>query len=792
MSDPIPFPPRRKPRLKKLRLLFILIPIAALALISTAFGMMMAVASDLPDLENRAEYKHSKNSVITDVRGRRLGILTSNQGRVLIPFEQINPSMVNAIIAIEDERFYTNSGVDLRGIARAFVADVIQGKPRQGGSTITQQFVKRAMERENKRTILEKMREAALAYHLTRKWSKRKILTEYLNSIYFGNGAYGIESAARTYFAKDHPGCGESPSRPCAKELHPWESALLAGIVQNPTGYDPILHPQAATQRRNVVLAKMRDQGKITPEEYREFITEAIPGEDAVSPPEQRGPTPSTPYFTTWVRQQVVDRYGPIRAFQGGLTIRTTLDLDVQKAAEQAVTSRFSDPNGPTASVVVIDNKTGEIRAMVGGRDYNATPFNLATQGQRQPGSSFKPFVLAQALKDGISPDSMWPSRKREFIVPGTRGKEAFVVNNDEGAYAGVRSLRSALTYSDNSVFAAVGIEVGTKKIARLARRMGIRTPVSHNYAITLGGLKDGVTPLDMAHAYETIQRGGKLVSGTLGTSKFGPVGIREVKRGDKVLDRNRVRTRRVLPQPVADEVASIMSTVVTSGTGTHARLDEWAAGKTGTTENYGDAWFVGFTKRYTTAVWVGYPDKLVPMKTLYHGEPVMGGTYPAEIWHDVMTSIETINAERENARRERLIAKLKAEGKEIPPELQTTVPTVPTTPAPAAPAPAAPSTTPSAPEATAPSDAPADGQDAAPAPEAGGDGTAGAGAGGGGGTTGGDAGTAPPAAGGGGGGGTTGGDTGAGAGAGTGSGTGAGGGTGGAATGGGAAAPGG
>jgi len=690
MSDPIPFPTRRKPRLKKLRLLAILLPLTALALVSTVFGMMMAVASDLPDLENRAEFKHSENSVITDIRGRRLGILTSNEGRVLIDFEQINPSMVNAIIAIEDERFYTNPGVDLRGIARAFVADVIQGKPRQGGSTITQQFVKRALERETDRTVFEKLREAALAYHLTRKWSKEKILTEYLNSAYYGNGAYGIEAAARTYFAADHPGCGEEPERPCAKELHPWESALLAGIVQNPSGYDPIAHPQAARQRRDTVLAKMLEQGKITESEFREFRQQAIPGEDQIHPPAQKAPTPATPYFTTWVRQQVVDRYGPVRAFQGGLTIRTTLDLDMQEAAEAAVAQRFSDPNGPTASVVVIDNRNGEVRAMVGGRDYNEVPFNLATQGQRQPGSSFKPFVLAKALEEGISPDSTWPSQKREFKVPGTKGREVFVVNNYEGNYAGVQSLARATTFSDNAVFAAVGIEVGTRKIARLARKMGIRTPVSHNYAITLGGLKHGVTPLDMAHAYQTFARGGRLITGSLGAGEKGPVGIREVKRGDKTLDRNDVKEKRVVPQSVAEQVTSILQTVVTSGTGTRAKFEdaEWIAGKTGTTENYGDAWFVGYTPRYTTAVWVGYPDRLKPMETEYAGEPVAGGTYPTDIWRDVMSAIYRIEAERENARREREIAKLKREGKEIPPELLETVPTTPQTSQPVAPAP--------------------------------------------------------------------------------------------------------
>ena len=266
--------------------------------------------------------------------------------------------------------------------------------------------------------------------------------------------------------------------------------------------------------------------------------------------------------------------------------------------------------------------------------------------------------------------------------MPGTHGREAFVVNNYEGSYAGVRTLTPATTYSDNAVYAAVGIKVGTKRVAKLAKRMGIRTPVSHNYAMTLGGLRHGVTALDMAHAYETFARGGKRVAGTLGAGDRGPVGILQVRRGDKVLDTNKVKTKRIIPSNVADEVTAILHTVVTSGTGTHAQLsdtEDLVAGKTGTTENYGDAWFVGYTPRYTTAVWVGYPDRLKPMQTEYNGGPVAGGTYPADIWHDIMTQVYAIDTQRENARRQREIEKLQREGKDIPPELQQTVPTTTT-----------------------------------------------------------------------------------------------------------------
>src|SRR5436190_2369026 len=487
LLEPIPFePPRRRTRVKKLRVLVVAVPLGLLALVSTVFGMMMAVAADVNGLDTSQIFRVAHSSRLTDVHGRPLGIL-SEQNRVVVPLSKVSVAVQNAVVAVEDKRFYENEGIDVRGVARAFMADLVSGKTVQGGSTITQQFVKNRLEAQNDRTVFEKLREAALAFHLARKWSKQKVLSQYLNSIYFGNGAYGIESAARTYFGHepDHVGCGDLQTRPCAAELHPHEAALLAGLIASPSAYDPVAHPSAALARRNLVLRKMFEQRKLTAPEYRSDVQALLPSK--VEPPREGGPTPATPYFTTWVRQQVVDRYGAQRAFEGGLRVRTTLDLDFQTAAEKAVAGRLPFAGGPTASLVAIDNATGEVRAMVGGRDYNQQAFNLATQGQRQPGSAFKPFTLAEALKQGVSPSSVWPSHKQVFKVPGST--EKFVVNNYEGAYVGSTTLARALATSDNSVFATVGIRVGTRKIARLAEHMGIRTPVSHNYAMTLGGL---------------------------------------------------------------------------------------------------------------------------------------------------------------------------------------------------------------------------------------------------------------------------------------------------------------
>ncbi len=623
-------------RIKKRRVLAVGIPLLALAGISLVFGMMMAVAADLPALEQIPQVAKSKNSILYDVQKRPLTTLRSNDGRVLVSSRQISPNLKNAVIAIEDERFYSNAGVDLQGIARAFYQDVIKGGAVQGGSTITQQFIKYARRAQNDRTLFEKAREAALAFHMTRNWSKDKILTEYLNSIYFGNGAYGIEAAAKTYFGSvpANAGCSPRKSRACASLLTPAESAMLAAIIASPSAFDPIAHPVAAKQRRDVVLRKMLEQGKIGVAEYRSAVLEPVPSQ--LTLPRLETPEGSE-YFVTWVRQSLVDRVGARRAFEGNLRVRTTLDLDMQKAAERAVQSQLSWSGGPSAAVVVIDNSSGEVRAMVGGRDYNDRPFNLATQGQRQPGSSIKPFILAEALARGYSPGRTYPSRKREFKVP-NGGGEYFVVNNFDNKYLGSASIADALTFSDNSVFAALGIELGTKSVAARAKRMGIRTPISTNYAMTLGGLEQGVTPLDMAHAYETFATGGNRIEGTLGTANGGPVAIDSISKVDGdgklvLIERNKRRTERALSAGAAQTATTLLTGPVRSGSARRAQYGGFAAGKTGTTENSGDAWFVGFTERFTIAVWVGYPDGLKPMLTEFGGDEVTGGTFPALIW---------------------------------------------------------------------------------------------------------------------------------------------------------------
>jgi penicillin-binding protein 1A len=640
-------PARGRPRLKRLRFLLILLAVLLLGLVSFVFGMFVAVASDLPSLTRFSQFKNAQSSVLLDDLGHPIGVV-SQQNRVIVTPAEIPPVVKEAVISIEDKRFRTNSGVDIRGIARAFVQDVLHKGTVQGASTIEQQFIKNALQAQSHRTIFEKLREAALAYQLSHRWSKEKIITAYLNTIYYGNGAYGIESAAQTYFGAQagHVGCG-TPNHPlCIEQLKPWEAALLAGIIQDPTAYDPAEHPLAAKYRRDVVLRQMLDQGYLNNAVYEASVAQPLPtAEDIRAPEEQPVEGVDAGYFTSWVQQQVIERYGQ-RAFYGGLRVTTTLNLELQRAAEQAISNYLPDSEDPSASLVAIENSTGEVRAMVGGRNYDESSFNLATEGERQPGSSFKAFDLAAALEDGISPDSEWASKEKTFIVPNSGGHEKFVVHNDEGNYTGENTLTGATAYSDNSIFAEVGLKVGTHRIARLAHKIGITTPISTNPAMTIGGLHVGVTPLDMAHAYETIAHGGRRVSGTL-AAHGAPVAIQEVQDGSHH-DVNHVVSTPVLPPEVAATETEMLETVLQYGTAKVAALGEFAAGKTGTTSNYVDAWFVGWNHKYTVAVWVGYPEGAKPMTTDYDGGPVLGGTFPALIWHNFMISALQIEKARE------------------------------------------------------------------------------------------------------------------------------------------------
>jgi len=613
---------RARGRIRKPRLLALLLVLFALSAVSFSYGLVTATRSELGALDPASWHGDIDTVVYAAPKGksdqrRVLAILRGNESRVLVRSDQIAPIMKQAIVAVEDKRFYEHNGVDVRGILRAAWEDIRNKAVVEGGSTITQQYVKNAYSRNDK-TIARKVREAALAWQLTQRWRKDRILTAYLNTIYFGNGAYGILQAARTYFH------GES-----AAELTLPEAALLAGIPASPSSYDPVQHPAAARQRRAYVLQQLYEQGRITAGELRRANATPLPKPEDVRLPGTRGPAP---YFVNYVTDQLVARYGAERVFGGGLEVTTTIDLDLQEKAREAIEKILPDPNGPAAALVAINPRTGAVEAMFGGTNFRRSQFNLATQAERQPGSSFKPIVLAAALRQGIAPATHIVSKPIEIDA----GDRIWPVRNYEGSYLGSVDLTTAMIHSDNSVYAQLTNIVGPKAIVETAHRLGIRSKLPAYFSIGLGFV--AVNPLDMARAYATIANDGKRVDGTITKDRPRVIGSVGFRRSGKVVENEPIE-RPVLSPAEAETVTAILEKVVEEGTGRRAQLTgRAAAGKTGTNDDYADAWFVGYTPDLVTAVWVGYPNELKPMKTEFHGEPVSGGTLPALIWKAFMT----------------------------------------------------------------------------------------------------------------------------------------------------------
>jgi penicillin-binding protein 1A len=582
-----------------------------LGLASFTFGLITAVASQIPNCDPARVPREVDGHIYANDDHTILATLRGEESRILLRTEQIAPIMRQAIVAMEDRRFYRHRGVDLRGIGRAIWQDISSKSVVQGGSTITQQFVKNSCV-TSQRTISRKLKEAALAWQLEQRWSKDRILTSYLNTIYFGNGAYGIQRAAQTYF------------NTAASRLTLPQAALLAGIPADPSRFDPVTNPRAARLRRSDVLHAMFEQRDISRADLLSADKAPLPRPEDVRLPGIQGPAP---YFVNYVKQQLISKYGTRQVFGGGLNVRTTIDLRLQKLARRSIEAVLRDSNGPSAALVAIRPRTGEIVAMYGGDNFRQSQFNLAVQGERQPGSSFKPFVLATALQQGIAPSTTFASKPVNIFI----GDKYWPVTNYENSYLGTADLATATVVSDNSVYAQLTRLVGPANVARTARRLGVTRELNPYFAIGLGA--DPVSPLEMARAFSSFANDGRRIDG----SSFGnrPRAIARVRdaRG-KLVDDNRPLNRRILSSDDNALLTSILEDVVREGTGQGARLpDRTSAGKTGTTENYGDAWFVGYTPQLATAVWVGYPNKLVPMLSEYHGEAVAGGTFPADIW---------------------------------------------------------------------------------------------------------------------------------------------------------------
>ena len=615
-------PRRRRRRIRKLRLLALVGVLSFLAVTAFSYGAVVAVGQQVAGLDPLKQQHQQVDGYVYAGDGHTiLAVLRGSQSRVLVQSDQISAWMKQAIVATEDRRFYEHRGVDIRGMARAFWADIRKKGAVQGGSTITQQFVKNQLT-GSRRSITRKLKEAALAWQLEQRWSKDKILTAYLNTIYFGNGTYGVEVAARTYFGHN------------ASKLTAWEAALLAGIPADPSLYDPVAHPQAARHRRTTVLRLMLQQNVISPADYRRDVREPMPKPQDVHLSGVVGQ--NAPYFGEYVKQQLIRNLGVKRVFGGGYRVYTTIDLRLQKLATDAIHKWLPSPDGPQAALVTINPSTGAVLAMVGGSNFHKSQFNLAVQGERQPGSAFKPFVLATALKQGISPLTTFTSKPVLIFL----GNRYWSVHNYEGEYLGPINLVKAISASDNAVFAQLTRAVGPSAVAKTARQLGILSPLRSYFAIGLG--VEAVNPLEMARAYGTFANGGYRIDGSLFGDEPRAVTKIDDASGQQIFENAPVK-KPVLSAAEDALITQLLQGVVTSGTGTAAALaDRPVAGKTGTTENYGDAWFVGYTPQLVTAVWVGYPNGLRPMLTEYHGRAVAGGTFPAQIWKTFMQSALT------------------------------------------------------------------------------------------------------------------------------------------------------
>ena len=681
-------PPAARKRHRARRLRFVLGAMAwsVLAIGGLIFGFATALAQELAsiDLKNLArsgQLEQRANGAIYAGNGckTKIATLRSDENRVLVKLTAIRPVMQQAIVAIEDRRFFQHGAIDPIGLARAAAVNAWSGKLAQGGSTLTQQVAKNLWRPEGSlnRTFRRKLFESAIAYEMEQKWSKKKILETYLNTVYFGHQAYGVEAASEIYFDRS------------AAKLTVGQAALLAGMVQNPTAYDPARFPAAAKGRRDVVLGKLLEQGTIDQFQYLQAKGAPLPRGVEVQTTRRE----NAEAFVDYVRQQLRAKYGEEvfghgktrvvrdRSLGLGLKVCTTLNLNMQRQALQSLRDRLGGTR-LDGTLVAIEPKSGAVRAMVGGRWYRSDDvfirshrkcttlkhkrkyvkqcidvfsyptqnphFNLATLSHRQPGSSFKTFVLLAALQQGILPQSVFNSSRQLIQLDGA----PWSVETDNGQYLGPITLAHATTVSDNTVYAQLIMRIGPKPVADIAHQMGIRRPIDAVPAIALGAIREGVSALEMAHAYATLASKGERVGGSVlfgtpapgaqGDASIDPRSITKITDSNgKVLFNKPVATR-VIDDNIARTAIDVLRTVPRSGTAAKSLSSfPWpTAGKTGTTENFTDAWYIGMTPNLVTAVWVGDKNvnRLVSMAHAYGGHAVFGGTYPAQIWGDFMT----------------------------------------------------------------------------------------------------------------------------------------------------------
>jgi len=607
------------PRSKFFLALMVVLIVAALGVLG-AVGYVVSIAASAPPLSSLKAKSTGDNTRVFAADGKPLGFIQAEELHLPLHSSEIPDVVKDATIAIEDERFYQHKGVDYEGVVRAAIKNVTSRRTVQGGSTITMQLV-RNLYISRERTYARKIRDAKLAEQLENEHSKEWILDTYIDTVPFGTvggqSAIGARAAARIYFSK-----------PVSQLTLP-EAALLAGLPQAPSDYSPTRAPGAAKARRNEVLGKMAELGMITPARAQRAMHRGL-GLNVSSFFTRR----REQYFFDYVKDELFKEYGAQTVRKGGMKVYTTINLKMQRWAREAIAHNLAGI-GPSSAIVTINPKNGYIEAMASSASYAERKFNLAAQGHRQPGSSFKVMALMTALRKGVDPDAVSYVSKSPTMVDDPRyGK--FEIKTYSGTGAGRLTLRRATLQSDNSVYIQLAMDLGPDEIKKTARDMGIRSKLNGYPAETLGGLENGVSPLEMSDAYATIASGGFRNRPTAIKRIVFPDG--HVEQGKSLPKRFRVRRTKVFTDGVTAKATEILQQNMIAGTGTRAQIGCPAGGKTGTTDNNTDAWFVGFTPKLSTAVWVGYPDSRIYMNTLYFGGPVDGGTFPAAIWGEYMS----------------------------------------------------------------------------------------------------------------------------------------------------------
>jgi len=599
--------------------------IATAVIISFLIVIGLAVAyyyiNTLPALEELTPSPIAQTSKVYAIDGTLITEFHAEENREIISFNDMSPYIKDAIVAVEDKRFFEHQGVDYIRIIGAFIADLRAGQWVQGASTITQQYVKNIYFSPEK-TFRRKVNEALIAIQLERYYTKNKILEMYLNTINFGSGAYGIEKAAELYFGVD------------ASELTLPQAALLAGLVRAPELYSPFNDIEKAKLRRDLVLQLMYEQELINTTEYLNALATPIEINESGVVNVNHSESRIAPYFVDFVKRNLYDqKFTDYDVFKGGLRIYTTLDIDLQKKAKEAIKKVFPEDIVPSYSLVCSDPQNGYIYALIGGKDYNISKFNIAIQGKRQPGSVFKVPVLIESIKQHISPNNTF-NPNGPITIDMEEGPD-WKVDNYGGQKFDVdkMSVIDGTIHSVNVVYAQLMMEVGAENVEKLLNEMEIYD-IGSNPAIALGGLETGITPLDVSKIFSTLASGGFYHQ---------PVCILKIEDAQGNIlyeydpDKNEAN-KKVLEEAEAYYITQILKKVIENGTGKGANIGRPAAGKTGTTSDFRDAWFAGYTPELVTVVWMGYPDSNKSMEPI-NGRVVVGGTYPADIWREFMFS---------------------------------------------------------------------------------------------------------------------------------------------------------